>query len=250
MQIKFLNSGFNSASYNFAVDEAILEWVKENKVPVLRFYGFKPTACTIGYFQGMEMEIDVKQALEANIECVRRLTGGGAVMHDQNQFTYSLIIPEELVAKNILESYEQICNGLINGLKGLGLDCEFSPLNDIVLDGQKISGNAQTRKGGVVLQHGTLLLEVDVDLMFSLLKVPDEKMKDKLIKSVKKRVTGVNRHLEHDLDFDSACTLFLESFTEEFKFSSVTQFDLDSLEDQIKMLQDEKYGDRSWNFKY
>ena len=82
--MKFLDTGFNSASYNFALDEVLLDWVAVNKVPVLRFYGFEPTSCTIGYFQGMEMEIDLEKAKENKVECVRRLTGGGAVMHDKN----------------------------------------------------------------------------------------------------------------------------------------------------------------------
>ena len=185
MQLKYINTGFNSASFNFACDEAILKWVQKNQIPVLRFYGFAPTACTIGYFQGMNLELDLDYAKQNNIECVRRLTGGGAVMHDQNQFTYSLVIPDSYVPKNIQKSYEYICQPILNALKDLGLDAEFAPLNDIILNQQKISGNAQTRKQGVVLQHGTLLLDVDVDLMFRVLLVPDEKLRDKLVASVK-----------------------------------------------------------------
>ena len=115
MNARFLNTGFNSASFNFACDEILLDYVSKTGIPVLRFYGFDPTSCTIGYFQGMELEIDTQKANQAGVECVRRITGGGAVMHDQNQFTYTLIIPEKLLSKNILESYEQICYSVISG---------------------------------------------------------------------------------------------------------------------------------------
>ena len=249
MQLKVLNTEFNSASFNFACDEAILDYVQKTGQPVLRFYGFNPTACTIGYFQGMNLEIDHNKASKASVECVRRLTGGGAVMHDQNQFTYSLIIPESFVPKNIQESYEFICQPILNALSKLGLNANFAPLNDIILNPQKISGNAQTRKGGVVLQHGTLLLDVDVDLMFSLLLVPDEKMRDKLVASVKKRVTGINNHLQSQIKFEDLVSLLSTEFASHLDLN-LESFDLDDeLMFEIKKLQ-KKYLSDEWNFKY
>jgi len=248
--MKFLDTGFNSASYNFALDEVLLDWVAVNKVPVLRFYGFEPTSCTIGYFQGMEMEIDLEKAKENKVECVRRLTGGGAVMHDKNQFTYSLIIPEDLVPSNILNSYEYICKPLILGLNKLGLNPEFAPLNDIILNAQKISGNAQTRKKGCVLQHGTLLLEADVDLMFSLLKVPDEKIRHKLIQSVKKRVTGINDHLTNPINYQDLVDLLSKEFANYLNLQLEFDLGIESLENKILEIQNSKYCHHAWNYKY
>jgi len=249
MQLNIINTGFNSASFNFACDEAILKWVQKTKTPVLRFYGFAPTACTIGYFQGMKLELDLNFAKNNNIECVRRLTGGGAVMHDQNQFTYSLIIPENLVPTNIQESYEYICKPIMSALNQIGLNPEFAPLNDIILNGQKISGNAQTRKGGVVLQHGTLLLDVDVDTMFRVLLVPDEKLRDKLVASVKKRVTGINQHLSKSIDFDDLVSLFEDHFVKLFSVKTINKIDLSDLEldlEEYKL----KYQSDEWNLMF
>lgn len=249
MQLKVINTGFNSASQNFAMDEAILEWVQQTGVPVLRFYGFSPTACTIGYFQGMDLEIDLAKAKAADVECVRRMTGGGAVMYDANQLTYSLIVPEAMVPKNIQESYEFICRPILTVLAQIGLQAEFAPLNDIILNGQKISGNAQTRKQGVVLQHGTLLLDVDVDLMFSLLLVPDEKMRDKLVASVKKRVTGIHRHLSEPLEFDRLATMIAEQFAELLEMDLSWDFDMELVSERVEQLQ-AKYFSDGWNLKY
>jgi lipoate-protein ligase A len=73
----------------------------------------------------------------------------------------------------------------------LGIEARFEPINDIVCGSRKISGNAQTRRMNTLLQHGTVLLDLDADLMFSLLRVPGEKMKGRLIQDVKARVTSL-----------------------------------------------------------
>ena len=114
------------------------------------------------------------------MDYVRRITGGGAVFHD-NELTYSIVIPEShpQIPKNIIDSYKRICGAIMKGLDKLGIDSKYFPINDILTNNKKISGNAQTRKSKTVLQHGTILMDVDVEKMFSLLKVPDEKIKDK-----------------------------------------------------------------------
>jgi len=151
-------------------------------------YGWKPSAVSIGYFQGLEEEVDLAVAQKEGVSVVRRITGGGAVFHDA-ELTYSFVTRE--FEENILDSYRQICGAVLSGLKTIGIEGQFAPLNDLILGGKKFSGNAQTRKNGVLLQHGTILLDVDVDRMFSLLKVPSEKMRDKIVSDVKMRVTGI-----------------------------------------------------------
>ena len=91
---------------------------------------------------------------------------------------------------------------MVLGFKELGLNASFVPLNDIIVNSKKISGNAQTRKEKNVLQHGTILIGVDVDKMFSLLLVPDEKLKGKMIETVKQRVTSVENELNRKVSFD------------------------------------------------
>jgi lipoate-protein ligase A len=88
----------------------------------------------------------------------------------------------------------------------------FEPVNDILSGGKKISGNAQTRRQGCLLQHGTVLLETDVDLMFSLLKVPQEKLKGKLIEDIKERVIGLEALLGRSVSFDEGAAALAEGF--------------------------------------
>jgi len=187
----------NDAYMNMAIDEAICESVAAGGPPTIRFYGWSPSAVSLGYFQCIEHEVDLAACEGAGIDIVRRRTGGGAVYHDKDgEITYSVIAGEALFPKGILESYREICGWIIDSFAILGMNAEFKPINDITVGGKKISGNAQTRRNGVLLQHGTILHSVDVDRMFSLLRVPDEKIRDKMIASVKERVTCVRHHGE------------------------------------------------------
>jgi lipoate---protein ligase len=222
-QWRFLQTGCNTAASNMSIDRAILVANSKGWVPpTIRFYGWVPPAISIGYFQSLTDEVNLDACKKKGVDYVRRITGGGAVFHE-NELTYSIVIPEAhpQIPKNILQSNGRICNALIRGLDHLGIKSTYAPINDIVADGKKISGNAQTRKLNTVLQHGTILLDVDVDTMFSLLKVPNEKIKDKLIKDVKQRVTSVKHILGKEVSFEDVAEAMKHGFEEEFNVELV-----------------------------
>ena len=215
---RLLQTGYGTGFSNMAIDKAILVANSKGIVPpTVRFYGWVPPAISIGYFQSLTEEIDVEACQRFGVSFVRRITGGGAVFHE-NELTYSLVVPESHpdIPKNILRSYGRICGAVIRGLGYLGVESEYAPINDIVADGQKISGNAQTRQLGTVLQHGTVLMDVDVDKMFSLLRVPNEKMKDKLIADVKQRVTSIKDIVGFEVCFEDVSSAMKHGFEEEF----------------------------------
>ena len=110
------------------------------------------------------------------------------------ELTYSFVTKN--FPQSILESYKEISEIVIQALKKLGLDAKFSPLNDVTVNEKKVCGNAQTRKNNTLLQHGTILLKVDFEKMFSLLSVPIEKISDKKISDVKDRVVGISKTFE------------------------------------------------------
>ena len=237
----------NDAFTNMATDEAVSEAVAAGKAPLtIRFYKWKPSAVSIGCFQSMHDEIDVEKCKEHGIDAVRRRTGGGAVYHDnKGEITYSVIVPENVLNLGITESYHEICGWVVKGLANLGITSAFKPINDIIAGGKKISGNAQTRRNGIVLQHGTILYDVDVDTMFSLLKVPNEKIRDKMIATVKERVTRI-------LDFTQATEkeaykALVKGFTEdkEWEFGELTSTELLN----AKELAEKHYKTDEWNFK-
>ncbi len=235
-----------NGAMQMAIDEAILAFRIKNKVPnTLRFFTWNPPCLTIGYFQSLKKEADAKNAEKQGVDIVRRYTGGGAVFHD-NELTYSLAISEEDVPQDIIASYQRICSAIIKGLELLHINPEFKQINDIIANGKKISGNAQTRKEGFVLQHGTILIDVDIKKMFSLLKVPDEKIKDKMIKAVEERVTSLNKELKKEISIDELrdCLIkgFESAFNIRFEESGLTKDEAALAEKLCK----EKYSTSEW----
>ncbi|HAE22096.1 MAG TPA: lipoate--protein ligase family protein [Spirochaetaceae bacterium] len=248
MELRYLETGFNPAAFNMGLDEAILNAVAEGRQPpTLRFYGWKPRAVSIGYFQGIEDEVDGAACARLGVDIVRRVTGGGAVYH-ADELTYSIVLPEahDLARGTILDSYKTICAGVVEGLRILGIAAEFAPLNDVVAEGKKLSGNAQTRKRSCLLQHGTVLLSVDVDEMFELLKVPSEKMKGKLIEDVKARVSSVSAMLCRDFGYKEALPAFREGFAKALSASLAAGEPSEAELDDARRLAIEKFGERSW----
>lgn len=218
----------HNAFLNMALDEAASEALAASGttvLPTIRFYRWQPSAVSIGYFQSLEDEVATEKCREAGVDIVRRRTGGGAVFHDyEGEITYSVIAPELLFPKGITESYHVICGWIVESLKLLDIKAEFKPINDIILasdavgsqgenvGGKKISGNAQTRRNGILLQHGTILYTVDVRKMFSLLKVGQEKIADKMIAAVEERVSSIKK-LKPDLTMEQLYQVLLKGFT-------------------------------------
>jgi lipoate-protein ligase A len=250
-QWRLLQTGFKNAYSNMAIDKAILVANSEGKVPpTVRFYGWDPAAISIGYFQSLVEEVDIQACERFGIDYVRRITGGGAVFHEK-ELTYSIVVPESHpeMPRNIMQSYARICGAVMKGLRQLGLESEYAPINDIVTAGRKISGNAQTRKLQTVLQHGTVLMDVDVNTMFSLLKVPNEKMKDKLIADVKQRVTSMRHILGEEICFNEVARAMKIGFEEEFHVE-LNEGKLSKEELSLaKQFEKESFSTRHWNFR-
>ena len=249
MKVRLLTTGFKSAYENMAIDEAVLIHAQKNRQATLRFYGWKPFAISIGYFQSLKEEVDIHECKKQKIDYIRRITGGGAVFH-QSEVTYSLVAPidDKFIPRDIQKSYQKICQGIITGLKILGIESQFVPLNDIVAYGKKISGNAQTRKNNILLQHGTVLLDVDVEKMFNLLKVSQEKIKDKLIKDVRQRVVGIRELLGKQVKFPFCQEALIHGFEKALKLEySKTPLTVSELA-LASELKEHKYNLPKWNY--
>src|SRR6266540_1246067 len=233
-KIRVLETGYNPATLNMAIDEALIEDIGES--PVLRIYGWRPAAISVGYFQSIKEEVDLEKCSQLGVDVVRRLTGGGAVLHEF-ELTYSFITKQ--YQQNIMESCRWICDAIVMSINRLGFNASFVPLNDIVVNGKKVSGSAQTRRKGVLLQHGTLLLGVDVEKMFSVLKVPSEKLRDKIIKDVKERVTSLA-----GTTFDDMASSLKTSFAEKFDAQLVADNLSTEKISRAKWLEERKYSSK------
>jgi lipoate-protein ligase A len=250
---RLLQSGYHNCFYNMGLDEALLEAVSSgSSLPALRFYGWNPPAVSVGYFQGLEEEVDLDACRRRGIDVVRRISGGGAVFHCA-EITYSLIMPlgHSLAGPSILESYKTLCAGVIAGLGRLGVEALFAPINDILAGGRKISGNAQTRRKGCILQHGTVLLDLDPQLMFSLLQVPREKLRGKLIEDIKERVTSLNALLGRPVSFDEASAALAQGFKEALSldFVSIETAPSPAEEERARSLGETKFASPEWLYR-
>jgi lipoate-protein ligase A len=236
----------HDAYFNMALDEAVSEGIMNgSSPPTIRFYTWKPAAVSIGYFQSIKDEVNLDTCKEMGIDCIRRWTGGGAVYHDtEGEITYSVMAPASLFPGNIRESYEVICGWIIDGLKTLGIDASFSPVNDVLVNSKKISGSAQTRRGGILLQHGTVLYDLDLATMFSVLNVSRQKITNKMIQNARERVTCISKH--KDVDKKKVYQALMESFTIDKDHESGT-WSIDEIA-RTEELAKKKYRTQKWLF--
>lgn len=243
--------------WNMALDEAILTLIIENKSPnTLRFYKWNPSTISIGQNQSLSSEVDTTIAQNKGFNVVRRITGGGAVFHDRNrEITYSIICPikflESLNAYKVIEQFEIIEMGIISGLKNYGLESEPGIIHcpALFVEGKKFSGNAQVRKKGHILQHGTILLELDADLMYSVLKAPHNISKSRMVKSVYAKCIGIKEHLPQWNENKFLLSLkqgFENTFKIKLKEGQITNEEFTLAERLVK----EKYSNEKWLNKY
>ncbi len=219
MEWRLLPMRIDDAFTSMAIDEALLKLNAEGESPnTVRFWRWLPSTVSIGCFQSLEKEVDLSVAKKYGVDIVRRITGGGAVFHDHDgELTYSVVCRQSEVPADIIDSYKIICGGLVKGFENLGLKAEFRPVNDVQVNGKKISGSAQTRRWGSVLQHGTVLISPDVRRMFELLRVSPEKISDKFIASVFERVTTMERELGKKPSFEEVREAMSNGFENSLK---------------------------------
>ena len=241
--------------YNMGLDKAILNAVSNEKVPnTIRLYRWDPSAVSIGYFQSMRNVVNLEQCDKIGVNYIRRITGGGAVYHDiEGELTYSVncLNTENRLPQDITKIYEIICGGIVDGLTELGVASEFKPMNDIVL--KKASGRIEscelTRKQGVVSQHGTILRKVDVERMFSLLIVPDEKIKDKLISSAKERVSSLELELGQAPSFEDIGNALITGLEAKLKIKLVKEGITKEEISEAEKFAKEQFKSEEWMFK-
>lgn len=251
---RLILDGTNEGSVNMSRDYAMLKNCRTFAIPTLRLYQWDPVAVTIGYFQIADEETDRTACENDGISVIRRITGGGAVFH-QYEITYSIVfpLPHEKIPGSILESYRILTEPFVASLRELGLNAEFSPVNDITVDGKKISGNAQTRREGSLLQHGTILLKVDSSAMFKYLKVPQKKIESKGNSRPASRVTSLEAEVGAEAlspDFTKKLNMiFAEKFGTIFKMEAVEMPLSDYEKELASGLRNEFFSNKEWNFK-
>ncbi len=263
---RLLDTGVLDPYTNMAIDEAILLEHREGKTPpTLRFYAWSPPTISLGYFQQLEKEIDLAAVKERGLGLVRRLTGGRAVLHD-DEVTYSVVAREvhPLMAGGIRPSYLRLAEALALGLKELGAAVELASGRkgaheehtsaacfdapswyEITSSGRKLIGSAQTRKGGVVLQHGSIVITLNVDDLFAALKMPSEAVRQRLKNKFYRQACGLKEIVGRKVAGEEIKGAIIRAFTRlygmEFIPGELTEGEKARLEG-LKV----KYAGREW----
>lgn len=198
--MKFIPFRVNSGIDNMRIDEEILNNAinSNDKDATFRLYGWKPACISLGRNQNNKF-LDYNFLKENNIDTVKRLTGGRALLHDK-EITYSFVCPETYLqnGNNVISSYKEISQFLIDSFKELGISLTLggekgvhtkfdycmliSTGADLCYQNKKFIGSAQCRKQGYILQHGSILLDYDKQLLEQLF---NEKITDDSIISLK-----------------------------------------------------------------
>jgi lipoyl(octanoyl) transferase len=275
---RFLNSGSCSPAENMAIDEAILTMHSKGLVPpTVRFYGWNPATLSIGYFQKADEEVDLDKLSARGLGFVRRPTGGRAVLHDA-ELTYSLIVSEDYpgIPRSVNDAYRVLSEGLVHGFRRLGLQAEMVNLSaeedkskymsagsaacfdspswyELVVEGRKIAGSAQVRQKGVVLQHGSILLDMDVDLLFEVLRFPSERVKERLHASFSNKAVAINdltRALGREAVTREQAEQAFQAGIAEGLGIELEPSDLSVWEKELALqLVQDKYGNEQWNLR-
>jgi lipoate-protein ligase A len=245
-------------SLNMAVDEYLLNSLEEDSLTYLRFYQWEKPTVSLGYSQNIHKVVDLDYCRENGIDIVRRITGGKLVLH-QHEITYSVCSSDEKnFPPRLSDSYRLISQALILGLEKMGIasylasdtpasyvkgdmPCFYHPArNEIEVDGKKIVGSAQKRLGARFIQHGSIPVEDNGDLL-------------ELVTSLrggegKLRMTSLSQVLDREVSFEGAVKHFAEGFSEYFGINLIPKaFNAEDME-KIFEIRRNRYENRDWTF--
>ncbi len=244
-----------SASFGLAADEYLVTTLNAGERPysgILRLYTYKSHCALVGRFQDIEKELNLEECKRRGIAVNRRPTGGGAILMGEDQLGIAIITPpgaENFLAqaKALFETYSK---GITFGLRRLGIAAEFRPRNDMLVNNRKIAGLALfVEDNDNMLFHASLLLDMDIPLMLSVLNVSHEKLLGKGINSAGERITTVSKELAKKVsmrELKSTIKLgFQDAFAAELNHEP---FNADEIA-AIKKLEERKYKTNDWIYK-
>ena len=237
---RLIKDGHGDGRLNMAVDRAILTACDRGQAPAtLRLYGWDRPTLSIGYSQNEVKDVDTKQCERRNIPVVRRFTGGRALLH-QYEFTYSFVgpVPHPGFPGNLSGDFCAISKAVILSLKKAGVEnpemvgkekrdsargrnlspaC-FSASNhgEIRVNGKKLAGSAQRRLNGAFLQHGSILIDKDIELAHSLLRYSSETEKNKVFQDFVSNTLTLRELLPTKIEWEKLCQCFADGFQESF----------------------------------
>ena len=254
---RLLNMGKNCAAMNMAIDEAILIAQKEHPIPTLRFYDWKTPAFSFGYFQDIAAEVDVEACRADNIELVKRMTGGGTVVHGWD-LTYTLILPRYTSEMRVSDAYQHIGENLVKAFEKLGIPaksysatadlsqstqniCLTNPAeHDVMYNDKKLAGVSVRRNRCGVMFQGYISLDMPPDPILK--RVSKNPEIQQMLYENSAAINNTGHYISRSDLIRAICETFEVGIT--FNMGKL----LNTEKEQAKTLVNTKYATTDWNF--
>src|SRR2546423_1022771 len=234
-----------SAHMHMALDEVLLERViAGERPPTMRLWRWSERALVIGSHQSVSNEVDLAAARDHGFAVTRRMSGGGTMLCEPDRtITYSLYLPETLVAGiSFRKSYEVLDSWAVDAFNDMGVPASYREINDIISPRGKIAGAAQARRRGFVLHHTTIAHSMDVDLLWRVVRLGRPNLAERGVRSAEKAVSPLAWFTE--LGCSEVASALRSHFETRFQAAKAT---LTSAElDTARELVASKYGTAAW----
>ncbi len=238
-----IDSPSTNAYFNIASEEYLLHKFPTEDIFLL--YVNAPSII-VGKFQNTLAEINLDYVKKKEIKVVRRMSGGGTVYHDLGNLNFSF---HTLLGQNDFGDFSFFTQPVLNVLNQLGVAAVLQGRNDLLVDGKKFSGNAKLARHGKMIQHGTILLDSEMEVLGEALKVNPLKFIDKAIKSNRSRVTNLIEYLPKETTTDDLKKLLTDEIMKNNLRAERYELTVEDLKG-IQQLMTEKYETWDWNFGF
>lgn len=237
----YLESPSTDPYFNLALEQHLFDTVGQTQAIFMLWQN--DNTIVVGRHQNTVEEVNADFVRDHGVNVVRRLSGGGAVYHDLGNLNFTFIAD---AGTGLGLDLQLFCRPVAQALGELGVVAEVSGRNDITIGGQKFSGNAQYKKNGRVMHHGTIMFDSELDIVGQALKVAPDKIASKGVKSVRARVTNVRPHLPADVTLEAFKEVLIRSIfgTDTPPRYVLTEADLAAVEE----LRATRYATWEWNY--
>ena len=228
--------------FNIAAEEYLLKNLNQDCFMLWQ----NDPSVIIGKHQNALAEINLHLVRQRNIPVIRRISGGGAVYHDEGNLNFTFIKHGE---EGRLVDFSQFLQPIIEALNQMGVPARHEGKNDIRVNGLKISGNSEHVHRNKVLHHGTLLFNSNLDMLNEILQVKSHTYKDKSVQSVRSKVANVAEFLNDPIsieEFEKRIKEHIIHKQKDIGFYTLTNSDVDNINDLVQT----KYNTWKWNFGY
>lgn len=239
--VLYIESASTDPYYNLALEQHAFDGIAGKHGVFMLWRNDK--AIIVGKHQNTTAEINAGYVRQKGIRVVRRLSGGGAVYHDLGNVNFTWITTSAAAGDF---DFAAFCNPVVRALGELGVTAEVNGRNDMTIHGRKFSGNAQYRKRGRIMHHGTILYDSDLEAVGQALVVPRDKIESKGLKSVRSRVTNVKPFMRDPVPVERFMEVLREAVFRDLglRAHGLTAQD----EDAVQRLRHEVYETWDWNY--